>query len=220
MSSWLHGLLGLHGSLAYLLVGALCLGEAALLLGFVIPGETAVVLGGVLASTGHVDLAGIVVVVVACAIAGDTIGYEGGRRLGPALLARRPFKGNRAVARATAYLGERGGPAVFLGRWTAVFRAVMPGVAGMAHLRYRTFLVYNALGGLLWGVTYVLLGYFAGRSYAHVASAAGTASTVLLVVVVVAVVVFVVWRRVRERRQLAAGDDGPMAAVDRPGNPD
>ena len=59
MSSLLHGVLGLHGWPAYLVVGALCFGEASFFLGFVLPGETAVVLGGVLASFHHVSLVGI-----------------------------------------------------------------------------------------------------------------------------------------------------------------
>ncbi len=220
MSSWLHGLLGLHGLLAYVLVGALCFGEAAIFLGFVVPGETAVVLGGVLASAGHVDLTTMVAVVVVCAIVGDTAGYEVGRHFGPLLLERRPLKGNRGVARATAYLAAHGGPAVFLGRWTALLRAVMPGVAGTSRLRYRTFLAYNALGGLLWGVTFTLLGYFAGRSYQRVVSVAGTASSALFGAAVAGVVAVVAWRMGRDRRALRAPDGEAVAPVDPPEKPD
>ena len=207
MSSWLHGLLGLHGWPAYLLVGALCFGEAAVFLGFVIPGETAVVLGGVLASQHHVSLPGIIAVVIVCAIVGDTVGYEVGRHFGPSLMRRGPLKDSKGVEKATAYLEQKGGPAVFLGRWTALFRAVMPGAAGLSRLRYRTFLFYNALGGIAWGLTFTLAGYFAGKSYERVVSIAGKASTGILVAVVLGISGFLVWRRVRERRQLSA--EGP-----------
>src|SRR3974377_385097 len=82
----------LRGSWAYLIVGLLCFGEAAVMLGFVIPGETAVIIGGVLASRGHVSLPVMVVTVVACAIIGDSVGYEVGRLIGPRILSLRPLR--------------------------------------------------------------------------------------------------------------------------------
>lgn len=202
LNSLLHPLLSLHGWEAYLLVGALCFGEAAIFLGFVLPGETAVVLGGVLASMHHVNLVAMIVLVVVTAIIGDTVGYEVGRHLGPVLLKHRPLKGNRGVEASRRLIERRGGPAVFLGRFTALFRAVIPGVAGMSGMRYRTFLAFNALGGLCWGVAYSLGGYFAGKSYEKVLSAAGSASTGILIAAGVAIVGFLVWRRLSDRRRL------------------
>jgi membrane-associated protein len=214
VSSWLHPLLGLHGWAAYLLVGALCFGEAAFFLGFVVPGETAAVLGGVLASTHHVSLPAMILVVVVCAIVGDTVGYEVGRHLGPVLLRRRPLKDHEGVEKTRAYLQRRGGPAVFLGRWTALFRAVMPGVAGMSRLRYRTFLAYNALGGLCWGVAFTVLGFAVGKSYKKALSVAGKASYVVLAVVVVAIAGFVIWRKVSERRSVGGPPVAPTTKPD------
>ena len=201
MSSLVHGLLGLHGWEAYLLVGALCFGEAAFFLGFVLPGETAVVLGGVLASFHHVQLASMIALVVVAAIAGDTVGYEIGKWLGPVLVRHRPLKGHPGVEKSRAFLERRGGPAVFVGRFTALFRAIIPGVAGMSGMRYRTFLLYNALGGLCWGVAFTLAGFAAGRSYEKVISAAGTASTVVIALVAAGVVGLLVRRKVLERRR-------------------
>jgi membrane protein DedA with SNARE-associated domain len=206
MSSLLHGVIGLHGWPAYLVVGALCFGEASFFLGFVLPGETAVVFGGVLASFHHVSLAGMLVLVVICAVVGDSVGYEVGRRLGPSLLRRLPPKARKGADQSQEFLRRRGGPAIFLGRFTAVFRAVIPGVAGMSGMRYRTFLPWNALGGLCWGVTFTLAGYFAGKSYERVISVASTASTFLIVAVVVLIGGFLIWRRVRERRRASADD--------------
>lgn len=201
MSSLLHGLLGLHGWPAYVVVGALCFGEASFFAGFVFPGETAVVLGGVLASFHHVSLVGILVLVPICAVAGDSVGYEIGRRFGPAMLRRLPSKVREAAERAQGLVQKRGGPAVFVGRFTALFRAVIPGVAGMSNMKYRTFLAWNAAGGLCWGVTFALAGYLAGKSYERVISLASGASTAIIVLVVVAVVALLVWRKVRERRR-------------------
>jgi membrane protein DedA with SNARE-associated domain len=91
---------------------------------------------------------------------------------------------------------------VFLGRWTAFLRAVMPGLAGLSQLRYRTFLLWNALGGIVWGVTFSLVGYFAGASYQKVAATIGRDSAIVLAVVVVAVLLF--WHFRRERGEESA----------------
>ena len=87
------------------------------------------------------------VVVVVCAIIGDSVGFEVGKRAGPQLLERRPLRGSAAVRQTMAMLEHYGGPAVFLGRFVAFARALIPGLAGMSGLRYRVFLFYNALGG-------------------------------------------------------------------------
>ena len=206
MSSLLHGIVTLHGTMAYLIVGALCFGEASVFVGFVLPGETAVVLGGVLASFHHVSLLRMLALVVACAIVGDSVGYEVGRRFGPALVRRLPARARRGAEEGRNFLERQGGPAVFLGRFTAVFRAVIPAAAGLSAMRYRTFLFWNTLGGLCWGVAFTLAGYGAGRSYERVISAAGTASTSIVALVALAVAGFLVWRHVRRRRN---GQEAP-----------
>jgi membrane-associated protein len=102
-------------------------------------------------------------------------------------------------------LRQRGGPAVFLGRWTAFFRAVMPGLAGLSRMPYRVFLFWNALGGIAWGITFSLVGYFAGNSYERVAQAIGKGSAVILALVVIAAVV--IWQvRKRKRERLTEED--------------
>ncbi len=207
MSSLLHGVLGLHGWLAYLVVGGLCFGEASFFLGFVLPGETAVVLGGVLASFHHVSLVAICVLVVICAVVGDSVGYEVGRRFGPAFLRRLPAKPRRGAQEARVFLQRRGGPAVFAGRFVALFRAVIPGVAGMSAMPYRTFLIWNAVGGLCWGVSFTMAGYLAGKSYESVVRVAGTASTAIIVLVAISILALVIWRKARARRATNEADD-------------
>ncbi len=205
---WVGSLLHVHGPTAYALVGALTFAEAALLVGFFIPGETAVVVGGVLAGLHQVNLETMMMVVVVCAIVGDTVGYEVGRKAGPWLLAHRPMKGNAGVVRTLALLERYGGPAVFLGRFLAFARAVIPGLAGFSGLRYRTFLVYNAAGGLLWGVGYTLLGFVVGVSFERVLKQVGLWSAVGVAGVVVAAVAGVAFVRHRRRR----GEESPDPA--------
>ena len=203
MNSIVSGLTHLSGWVAYAVIAALVFGETAVFLGFVLPGETAVVLGGVLASRGHLSLATLAAVVVAAAVTGPVVGYEIGRRMGDRLFAARAMRRlPGGPQRARAALRERGGLAVMLGRFVAFVRAVMPAAAGAVRVPYRTFLLYNVAGGLVWGVGYCLLGYLAGSAYGAVERRVGTGLAVAVALVVIAAVA--VWA-VRRHRSLVSG---------------
>ncbi|MET4078685.1 HAD-IC family P-type ATPase [Janibacter sp. UYMM211] len=162
-----------------LVAGGVVLAEDALFVGFVLPGETAAILAGVAARLGHAPLLAVVATVVAAAVIGDSIGYEVGRRVGPRVLRWPVLQRRRArIDDAQDLLVRRGGAAVFLGRWVAFFRAVMPALAGTARMPYRRFVVWNAAGGLVWGVAVVVAGYLAGASYAKVESGMGRGAAV------------------------------------------
>ena len=206
ISKLLQPLLNLHGWEAYLLVGVLVAAEASVMLGFVFPGETAAILGGVLASKGGVSLAGMTVCVVLCAIVGDSIGYWVGDKWGDRLLKVGPLKKRqKGIGVALDQLRRRGATAVFVGRFTAFLRAVIPGLAGLSKMRYRIFLPANASGGIVWGVLFVLLGYFVGEK---VEQATGIASDILLGLIVVAIVVLFIRHRRKEKRLF----EGPATA--------
>jgi len=193
MSSLIDHILGVPGVLVYVLVGLLVFAEDAMFVGFVIPGETAAVLGGVDASRRHVNLPLMILIVVAAAIVGDTVGYEIGRQVGPRILRVRILdRHRRRLDDAQDFLARRGGSAVFLGRFVAFFRAVMPALAGTARMPYRKFLPYNAAGGLLWGTGFVVLGYLAGNSYARVEKAVGRGAALAVLALVVAALL--IWR--------------------------
>jgi len=199
MSGLVDRLLGVPGWAVLLVVGVLVFAEDALFVGFVLPGETVAVLGGVAAKLGHVSLAGVLAVVIGAAVVGDSAGYEVGRHVGPRILEHRFLEKRRErLDAARDLLARRGGSAVFLGRWIAFFRAVMPALAGTARMPYRKFLAFNALGGIAWGAAVVLLGYAAGASYKTIESRFGTGSA--LVVAGVVVVGLVVWWLRRRRR--------------------
>ncbi len=198
----------LSGPLAYAVVAALVFGECALFLGFVIPGETAVVIGGVLASRGRVSLPLLIAVVVAAAIIGPLAGYEVGRRMGGRVVASRYLrKLSGTVDKATRTLNARGPAAVLVGRFTAVLRALMPALAGTARMPYRTFALYNAIGGVVWGVGYSLLGYLAGSAYAVIERRVGAGLAIVIAALVVAAAA--VWGVRRHRR---ARDAAPAGA--------
>ncbi|MFI6659980.1 DedA family protein [Streptomyces sp. NPDC050523] len=195
-------LVGLSGPVVYAVVVGLVFAEDALFFGFVLPGETAVIVGGALARRGTVDLVWLTVAVVLAAIAGDGVGYEIGRHLGPPLLRTRPLR-RRAerVDKARDLLRRRGPAAVFVGRFVALLRSLVPALAGASSMTYRRFLLYNALGGLIWGVGNVAVGYAAGAAFQRVEGVVG--KTVALVSAALVVVGLIVWRVRRHRRSTA-----------------
>ena len=198
-------LLHLHGPVIYAVVAALVFAEAALFFGFVFPGETAIVVAGVLASQHRVSLPILLVVIVLAAVTGDSVGYEIGRRFGDRLLDMRAISKHRAkVGKAQDLLRRRGALAVFIGRFTAVLRAMMPALAGSAKMPYGRFLSFNALGGITWGAGFTIGGYLAGTAFEQVAQWAGR--ILAIVVAVIAVAAVIVWS-VRRRRGEARDEE-------------
>jgi membrane-associated protein len=153
------------------------------------------------ASRGEVDLMVMVAVVVTAAIIGDSTGYEVGKHFGTRLLETRVLTRHASrLENAQDFLRRRGGWAVFLGRFIAFFRAVMPALAGTARMPYARFLVFNALGGLTWGIGFVVLGFVAGNSYEAVARAVGR--EIAVVIAAAAVAALIAWRfRARKRER-------------------
>lgn len=200
MQSLFDGLAHASPLVVVCIVFALVFSEDALFIGFVIPGETAAVVGGVITSQGTLPLWLMVVVVVTAAITGDTVGYEIGKHLGPRVMAMKILDKRRAqLQKAEDFLARRGGLAVFLGRFTAFFRAVMPALAGLSRMPYRRFAMWNFTGGIVWGTLFVVLGFVAGNSYEELARTVGRGAAV--VVAVVAVSILAVWQIRKHRRE-------------------
>ena len=197
-------LTGVPTWVAYAVVFALPFLEASIFLGFVFPGETALVLGGVLASQGRLSLPLVIACAIVGAITGDAVGYAVGRRFGPALQRSRlgQIVGAPRWNATEEFLRRRGGPAVLLGRFTALLRALVPSAAGMARLPYRTFFVWNAIGGIIWATTFVVAGYLAGESYRRIEQYLGRGALALTALVVALLVVV---HFVRKRRASASG---------------
>jgi membrane-associated protein len=191
----------------YVIAGGLAFAEAAILVGMVLPGETALLVAGVFCNSnyGDLNLAVMCVIATVCAIGGDSVGYEFGKKFGPALRRSRlgHWVGERRWAAVDAFIHRHGGKAVLLGRLTALMRALMPSMAGMSGMRYRTFLLWNAIGGVVWAPGCVLLGY-AFASALGVIGETLTWAPLAILAVIIAVAVTLHIRR--ERRQEAEGE--------------
>ncbi|MGW2513724.1 DedA family protein [Streptomyces scopuliridis] len=198
ITNWLGGL---SGPVIYAVVGALVFCEDAFFFGLVLPGETAAVLGGVLASHGEVSVWWLTVVVVVAAILGDSAGYAVSHHFGDRILSTRSLrKREDQVERAREMIRVRGASAVFVARFIAFLRALMPALAGLSDMPYRRFLLFNAVGGLCWGVSCTAVGYFAGAAFTRIESQLGQiAGAVIAGVVVLALAVWAYRRRRRTR---------------------
>ncbi|MFL6162280.1 MAG: DedA family protein [Jatrophihabitantaceae bacterium] len=194
--------LGEHvGAWLYLISAFCAFAEAAILIGMVLPGEAALLVAGYFCHEGVLDLAVMLPVAIVAAIAGDSVGYEFGRKFGPGL--RRTSLGNwvgdRRWSTVDKFLHRHGGKAVFLGRMTAVLRALMPSMAGMSGMRYRTFLFYNAAGGILWGGGCILVGWAFASALNRIEKYLTWGPLAALALLIVAAVLVHRRRRARER---------------------
>jgi membrane protein DedA with SNARE-associated domain len=169
------------------------------------PGETALILAAVLASQGKLQIWLVIVIGVSSAIVGDNLGYLLGRRLGREVLETRgPFHEQRMeiIRTGDRFFAKHGPKAVFLARWIALVRFAAAWLAGINHMRFREFFFWNALGGITWGVTYGLVGYFLGSAAAKAISTFGLYAFGGLLVLFFAYVWFQLRRRRREREKL------------------
>jgi membrane protein DedA with SNARE-associated domain len=194
---------GISSKLGYLLPAIIGLES----MGLPSPGETALVAAAVLASQGKLQIWLVILIGVASAIAGDNLGYLLGRRFGREVLeGRGPFRARRVmlIAAGDRFFERHGARAVFFARWIALVRFAAAWLAGINEMRFRQFFFWNALGGLSWGVTYGLVGYFAGAAAANAITSFGIYAAVGLALLVVGGYGYV---KLRERRTRHRSDD-------------
>lgn len=152
-----------------ILLAGIVFAESGLLIGFFLPGDSLLFIAGFLASEagGRVlpPLPMVAGVTVIAAILGDQFGYWFGRRLGPTIFDRPKsrFFNPQHVVRAHKFFDRYGAKTIVLARFVPIVRTFAPIVAGIGTMKYRTFVMYNIIGGLLWGVGVTTLGYYLGE---------------------------------------------------------
>jgi len=163
--SWLdpEKLIEAFGTLGVL---AIVFVESGLLVGFLLPGDSLLFTAGLLSSTNTLpDLWILLVTIPIAAILGDQVGYAIGRKAGPSIFNRpdsRLFH-HENVDRAQEFFDRYGPRTIVLARFVPIVRTFAPVTAGVARMHYPTFLTYNVVGGVLWGVGVTTLGYFLGQ---------------------------------------------------------
>jgi membrane-associated protein len=148
----------------YVVIFLIIFAECGLLIGFFLPGDSLLFTAGFLASQNLID---IWVLSIGCALAaaiGPLVGYWYGKALGPRLFSREDsllFRKQHLV-RAHEFYERHGGKALVIARFMPVVRTFAPVVAGMAAMNYAGFVLYTAVGAVVWAIGMTWLGYFLG----------------------------------------------------------
>jgi membrane protein DedA with SNARE-associated domain len=207
---WLAAIFSVSSNLGYLLPAIIGLES----MGIPSPGETALVLAAVLASQGKLNIGLVIVIGVTSAIIGDNIGYLLGRKVGREVLeAAGPFQKRRktAIAAGDRFFERHGPKAVFIGRWIALIRVATAWLAGINHMPFGQFFLWNALGGITWGVTFGLVGYYGGDAAAKLLTRFGVYGAIVLAVVFVAAWGVIKLRERRAKRRESDAQPPPEA---------
>jgi membrane-associated protein len=192
------------GSGGLALLAAIVFAESGLLIGFFLPGDSLLFIAGFLSSNAGSNvlpaLPLVAAVTVIAAIAGDQVGYLFGKRIGPALFDRPKSRlfNPQHVVRAHEFFEKYGAKTIVIARFVPLVRTFAPIVAGIGTMKYRTFVVYNIAGGLLWGVGITSLGYFLGE----IDAVKNNIEIAILVIVFVSIAPMV-FEVIRHRRTVA-----------------
>ena len=158
-----------------------------------------------MAKHGGLEIEVVIAVAAAAAIIGDSAGYAVSRRYGRRLLTRPGRTQARrmdVLTRGEAFFERHGPKAVFFGRWITGLRVWASWLAGITHMPYRQFLMWNALGGITWAITIGLLGYIVGAAAEEIVTKAGLGAGILVGVLVIAALVYFHVRRGRRGSDL------------------
>ncbi|KKU50790.1 MAG: hypothetical protein A3A28_02310 [Candidatus Sungbacteria bacterium RIFCSPLOWO2_01_FULL_47_32] len=138
--------------------------ESGLFIGFFLPGDSLLFTAGFLASQGYFNIALLMLVCLLGAILGDSFGYAFGKKTGETLFAKEDsfFFHKRQLERARIFYELHGKKTIILARFMPIIRTFAPILAGVGQMRYPTFLSYNVIGGIAWGVGIPAIGYFLG----------------------------------------------------------
>src|SRR4051812_16221220 len=153
--------------------------------GIPLPGETALIAAGIFASRGDLGIVEVIAVAAAAAIVSDNIGYWIGRTGGRRLLERLgPIQrwSGPGIAWAEGFFDRHGGKTVFIGRFVAVLRVTAAWLAGISHMTWWRFFLWNAAGGIVWACLFGLLAYYFGRAAADAIAHYGVVGAVVVVV--------------------------------------
>jgi membrane protein DedA with SNARE-associated domain len=168
--------------------------------GVPLPGETALIAASILAAQGHYSIVSVIAVAASAAIMGDNAGYWIGRTGGRALLERwGPIRRytERALPPGERFFQKHGGKTVFIGRFVAVLRVTAAWLAGITHMSWWRFFLWNASGGIVWAAGVSLLAYYFGKAAADAVQTYGIYA--LVAIVAVGAIVFLGMRLLTKR---------------------
>lgn len=152
-------------TIGYIGIFAVVFAESGLFIGFFLPGDSLLFTAGFLASQGIFDITILSILCFVAAVTGDSVGYMFGKHIGPRLFTREDswLFHKKHLAKAQHFYEKHGKKTIVIARFMPIVRTFAPIVAGIGNMHYRTFITYNIIGGLLWGVGVTVSGYFLGK---------------------------------------------------------
>lgn len=194
------------GDIAFWVVLGIIFAECGLLIGFFLPGDSLLFITGLFIASGFISIN----IWIAClllliaAVAGNAVGYAIGYKVGPALFRRedsRLFK-KEYVEKTHAFFDKYGGRAIIMARFVPIVRTFITAIAGVARMDFRRFMIFSAIGGVIWAVGVTLAGYFLGT----IPFVKANIEAILLLVVLVSVIPIVI-EYIKHRREKRAATD-------------
>lgn len=151
-------------TVGYLGIFAIVFAESGLFFGLFLPGDSLLFTAGLLASQGFLDFYILAPLVFAGAVLGDTVGYAFGKKVGPALFRSETslFFNKKNIERTKSFYEKYGQKTIILARFVPIVRTFAPIFAGVGQMRYRTFIIYNLIGGALWALGVTSIAYYLG----------------------------------------------------------
>lgn len=210
------------GGWALLVVCLIIFSETGLLVGFLLPGDTLLVISGLLTHTNDVFGVNIWIValcIAAAAFVGGEVGYFIGHKAGPAIFERKEsgIFSRTNVERTNAFFERFGGLTIVLARFVPIVRTFTPVAAGVAHMPWKRYSLYNLIGAVVWGFGLTMLGY-AIAYIDWIAHLVTEYIDLILLAVVLGTAIITIWHYLAERRkvakEIAAGKNAEPEAVD------
>ncbi|MEI8327531.1 MAG: VTT domain-containing protein [Candidatus Taylorbacteria bacterium] len=135
--------------------------ETGAFFGFFFPGDSLLVTAGFFASQGHLSIAALLIFTFLAAVIGDSVGYAFGKKIGPSIFTKDDsmFFNKKYILRAQEFYNKHGRMTIILARFVPIVRTFAPIIAGVGSMKYRTFITFNIIGGLLWTWSMLLIGY-------------------------------------------------------------
>lgn len=164
LDKYLNIIIQNYGAWTYALIFIIIFCETGLVVTPFLPGDSIIFATGALASIGMLNVFALFIIYFIAAVAGDTVNYHIGKKIGKDILEKKSTKfiNKEYLKKAHHFYEKHGSMTIVLGRFIPIIRTFVPFVAGIGEMRYSEFIIYNMLGGFLWVTLFLGGGYFFG----------------------------------------------------------
>ena len=153
-----------YGILIYAILFLIIFVETGLVVMPLLPGDSLLFAAGAIAATGAMDPVLLSILLFIAAVMGDSLNYQIGRYIGPRVFSMKlRFIKRDHLLKTQSFFEKHGGKTIIFARFLPIIRTFAPFIAGVSHMQYSRFLMFNVIGGAAWILSFVWLGYFFGN---------------------------------------------------------